>query len=249
ATGFDGVDIEAARERQIAVTNVPGYATRAVSQFTIGLILEIVLHIGRHNQRVQEGQWVRQADFGYQDCPMRELAGLTLGIIGPGRIGQAAAVIARSLGLDVITDQEYSSGHGGIFRPVPLETLWAVSDIISLHCPLNDATRCLINDQTLARTKKGVIIINTARGGLIDDAALARALISGQAGFAGLDVISKEPIAPDNPLLGLPNCLITPHMAARARETRQRLIDMAYDNFLKFQQGSPQNLVCPLQPV
>jgi glycerate dehydrogenase len=246
ATGYDVVDIEAAKVKKIIVTNIPGYGTKAVSQYAIGLLLEICLHIGHHNQRVQDGQWGREPDFCFWDYPLRELAGLTMGIIGPGRIGMATAHIARALGMDVVIDQNHSAHNNGIAREVPLETLWSISDVISLHCPLNPSTRHIINEATLSLTKKGVILINTARGGLVDEAALAAALKSGQVSFAGLDVVSQEPIRPDNPLLGLPNCILSPHIAAMPRESRQRLIDMAYDNFLKFQQGCPQNVVNPL---
>ncbi|MDR2142257.1 MAG: D-2-hydroxyacid dehydrogenase [Deltaproteobacteria bacterium] len=243
ATGYDVVDIQAARERGVVVTNIPGYGTNAVSQYAIGLLLEICLHIGRHGQLVREGRWSQQPDFCFWEHPLRELTGLKMGIIGLGRIGLATAAIAKAMGMEALVDQAHADPDNGVARLVSQETLWSASDVISLHCPLNESTYHIVNEQSLSRVKKGVILINTARGDLVDEAALATALKSGQVGYAGLDVVSQEPISPDNPLLGLPNCLITPHVAGMPREARQRVIDMAYDNFLRFLEGTFQNVV------
>lgn len=238
ATGYNVVDIDAAREKGIPVCNVPSYATEAVAQFVFALLLELCHHVGHHNAQVQAGKWTGCPDFSFWDYPLIELQGKTMGLIGYGRIGQATARIARAFGMDVI----YASGHG---RPgaAPLEEVLRRSDVISLHCPLLPETRHIIDAAAIAQMKDGVMIINTGRGPLIDDTALRAALLSGKVSGAAVDVATVEPIPADNPLLGLPNCIITPHIAWAPREARQRLMDTVVENLRAFQAGAPVNVV------
>ena len=239
ATGTNNVDLQAAKERCIPVCNIPAYSTQAVAQFTFALLLEICHHIGHHNNRVQQGRWSSGRDFCFWDYPLVELAGKTIGIIGYGRIGQATANIARAFGMRVIACSRSSKSD----CVVPLDALLAESDVISLHCPLTDETKHIINADTIAKMKQGVIIINTARGPLIDETALVDAVKSGQVYAAGLDVVSAEPIKPDSVLLGHDNIIITPHIAWAPKEARQRLMDIAVENLAAFLRGMPQNVV------
>lgn len=241
ATGYNVVDVAAAKERGITVTNIPTYGTTAVAQFVFALLLEICHHVGHHNQAVQEGRWSQSPDFCFWDYPLIELAGKTMGIIGYGRIGQATAAIARAFGMKVLAYDNFVKKE----ESVSLEELLANSDVISLHCPLFPETRGLVNKESIARMKDGVIIINTSRGPLIKEEDLRDALISGKVYGAALDVVSEEPISKDNPLLGLPNCIITPHIAWAPKESRQRLMDIAVENLRAFVQGAPQNVVNP----
>ena len=242
ATGFNVVDCDAARRLGITVCNVPCYSTDAVAQFTIGLLLELCHHIGRHNILVQDGAWTSCQDFCLWTTPQMELAGKTLGIIGYGRIGQAVARIARALGMRVIA---HSRTHNTDVEYVDLETLLSQSDVISLHCPLFPETAGIISREAIEKMKDGAILLNTSRGALTDEQAIAEALASGKLRAAAVDVTTVEPIRKDNPLLSAPNCIITPHMAWTPVEARGRLLDCVRDNIRCYLEGTPQNVVNP----
>lgn len=241
ATGYNVVDVQAARERGIPVTNIPTYGTTAVAQFVFALLLELCHHVGHHNQAVQEGRWSQCPDFCFWDYPLIELAGKTMGIIGYGRIGQATAAIARAFGMKVIAYDNVVKKE----ECVRLDELLKKSDVISLHCPLFPDTEKMINKSAISQMKDGVIIINTSRGPLINQEDLRDALISGKVYGAALDVVCEEPIRADNPLLGLENCIITPHIAWAPKESRRRLMDIAVDNLKAFIKNKPQNVVNP----
>ena len=244
ATGYNVVDIAAARERGIAVCNIPTYGTAAVGQFAIAMLLEICHHVAHHSDAVHAGRWEQNADWCFWDYPLIELAGKTMGIIGFGRIGQTTGRIARALGMNVIAYDEYESGAGrALAEYTALDALFARSDVIALHCPLLHSTQGLINRENIAKMKDGVIILNNARGPLIVEQDLADALNSGKVYAAGLDVVSTEPIRGDNPLLKAKNCLITPHISWAPKESRQRLMEIAADNLRRFLEGSPVNVV------
>ena len=239
ATGFNVVDIDAAKRRGIVVANIPTYGTTAVAQYVFALLLEICHHVGHHNQAVQEGRWTACRDFCFWDYPLIELDGKTMGIIGYGRIGRATAQIARAFGMKVVAYDAFATGE----ELVSLDELLSQSDVISLHCPLTRENTGLINRDTLAKMKDGAIIINTARGPLINEPDLREALLSGKVLGAALDVVAVEPIQSDNVLLGLDNCLITPHIAWAPTESRQRLMDVAVENVAAFLAGQPINNV------
>ncbi|MBE5803995.1 MAG: D-2-hydroxyacid dehydrogenase [Clostridiales bacterium] len=241
ATGFNIVDVEAAREKGIPVCNVPTYATEAVAQFVFALLLELCHHVGHHNAQVQKLRWTNNRDFCFWDYPLMELQGKTMGLVGLGRIGTATKKLAEAFGMKVLCCRSTPDAPGC----VPLETLLRESDVVSLHCPLTDRTRHIINAQTISQMKDGVLIINTGRGPLIDDAALREALLSGKVAGAAVDVASVEPIPADNPLLGLDNCIITPHIAWATGEARRRLMDTVTDNLRSFAEGKPVNVVNP----
>lgn len=244
ATGYNVVDIAAARERGIAVCNIPAYGTAAVGQFAIAMLLEICHHVAHHSDAVHAGRWEQNADWCFWDYPLIELAGKTMGIIGFGRIGQTTGRIARALGMNVIAYDEYESGAGrALAEYTALDALFARSDVIALHCPLLPSTQGIINRENIAKMKDGVIILNNARGPLIVEQDLADALNSGKVYAAGLDVVSTEPIRGDNPLLKAKNCLITPHISWAPKESRQRLMEIAADNLRRFLEGSPVNVV------
>ena len=239
ATGFNVVDIEAARKRGIVVANVPTYGTTAVAQYVFALLLEICHHVGHHNEAVQKGRWTCGRDFCFWDYPLIELTGKTLGIIGYGRIGRATANIARAFGMNVIAYDAFIKDD----NILSLDEVLKHSDIISLHCPLTKESTGIINRKTISQMKNGVILINTSRGPLINEADLREALLSGKVQGAAVDVVSTEPIRSDNPLLGLESCLITPHIAWAPKESRQRLMDVAIDNVNAFLSGNPINNV------
>jgi len=241
ATGFNIIDLQAAKERGIPVCNVPTYATEAVAQFVFALLLELCHRVGHHNAQVQKMRWTNNRDFCFWDYPLMELQGKTMGLVGLGRIGQATKKLAEAFGMKVLCCRSTPDAPGC----VPLETLLRESDIVSLHCPLTDKTRHIINAETIGKMKDGVIIINTGRGPLIDDAALRDALISGKVYGAAVDVATVEPIPADNPLLGLDNCIITPHIAWATGEARQRLMDTVAENIRAFLNGTPVNVVNP----
>ena len=244
ATGYNVGDYEYAGEKGIPVTNIPTYGTDAVGQFAIAMLLEICHHIGHHSRAVQEGRWESCPDFCFWDYPLIELAGKTMGIIGFGRIGQVTGRIARALGMKVLAYDSFENETGRqIGTYVGFDTLLESSDVISLHCPLFPETREIINRDTIARMKDGVIILNNSRGPLIAEQDLADALNCGKVYAAGLDVVSTEPIRGDNPLLKARNCLITPHISWAPRESRQRLMDIAADNLAQFLKGTPVNVV------
>ncbi|WP_333648579.1 D-2-hydroxyacid dehydrogenase [Lacrimispora sp.] len=245
ATGYNVVDIEAAKERGIPVSNIPSYGTEAVAQFTIALLLELCHHIGDHSRSVMAGDWTRSEDFCYWNYPLTELAGKTMGIIGFGRIGQAVAKIAQALGMKILA---YSrTREEGLetetCRYAELDELLANSDVISLHCPLHPDTQGMINKETIAKMKDHVMILNSSRGPLIVEEDLKEALNSGKVGGAAVDVVSAEPMKADNPLLKARNCIITPHIAWAPKETRQRLMNIAVDNLRAYAEGCPQNVV------
>lgn len=243
ATGYNVVDIKAARERGIPVCNVPEYGTANVAQAAFALLLELTNRTGHHAQTVREGRWTAATDFCYWDFPLVELHGLTLGIVGYGRIGQAVGRIGRAFGMKVLVlDASATRISGAEARFVDLDTLFRESDVVSLHCPLTPETKELINAARLAQMKPTAFLINTARGGLVNEAALAAALNHGRLAGAGLDVLSIEPPPADNPLLRA-NCIITPHIAWATRDARARLMQVAADNLRAWLQGRPQNVV------
>ena len=246
ATGYNIVDVAAAKERGIPVCNIPTYGTAAVGQFAIGLLLEICHHIGHHDKAVHDGRWASSLDWCFWDYPLIELADKTIGIIGFGRIGQVTGRIAAAMGMKVIAFDEHPNETGKkIAEYVPLDELFAKSDVVALHCPLFPSTQGMINKESIARMKDGVIIINNSRGPLIVEQDLADALNSGKVYAAGLDVVSSEPIKGDNPLLKAKNCIITPHISWAPKESRQRLMDIAVENLRSFLDGKPVNVVNP----
>ena len=244
ATGYNIVDCEACARRGIPVTNVPAYGTAAVAQFTMALILELCHRVGLHNHSVHQGDWSKSTNFCYWLTPQMELAGKTLGIIGFGRIGRAVGQLAKAFGMNVIAYSRSECEEGRqIGEYVDLDTLFARSDIISLHCPQFAETEKIINAESIAKMKDGAMLINTARGGLLDEEAVAEALKSGKLRGAAVDVVSQEPMKAENPLLTTRKCIITPHIAWAPVESRQRLLDCVVENIRGFLNGQPQNVV------
>ena len=244
ATGYNVVDTASARERGIPVSNVPAYGTAAVGQFAIALLLEICSHVAHHSEAVHAGRWESAPDWTFWDYPLIELAGKTMGIVGFGRIGQTTGRIAKALGMNVLAagSRETEAGRE-IARYVDRGELFASSDVICLHCPLFPETAGMINRDTIAQMKDGVILINNSRGGLVVEQDLADALNSGKVLAAGLDVVSTEPIRADNPLLKAKNCFITPHISWAPKEARQRILDCTADNLRAFLDGKPIHVV------
>ena len=244
ATGYNVVDTACAAERGIPVSNVPAYGTASVSQFAIALLLEVCHHIGHHSNAVAEGRWETNPDFCFWDYPLIELEGKTMGIIGFGRIGQATGRVAKALGMNILAHDLYPNDSGrAVGTYVDLDTLFTQSDVISLHCNLTAENTGLINRETIAKMKDGVILINNARGQLIVEQDLADALNSGKVAAAGLDVVSSEPIRGDNPLLRAKNCILTPHISWAPKESRQRIMDCTVENVRAFQNGTPVHVV------
>ncbi|HUE36661.1 MAG TPA: D-2-hydroxyacid dehydrogenase [Candidatus Acidoferrum sp.] len=244
ATGYNIVDVQAARERGITVCNVPEYSTRDVAQAVFALLLELASHTGHHAETVRSGKWNRSPDFCYWDYPLIGLDGLTLGIIGYGRIGRAVARIARAFGMNVLAlRRPASSNVENDVQNVELDGLLRESDIVTLHCPLTPQTMGLVNAQFLAKMKPTAFLINTARGGLMDEAALADALNHDRIAGAGLDVLSVEPPPMNNPLLSAKNCVITPHIAWATKTARERLLKISAENIRAWLNGKPQNVV------
>lgn len=244
ATGYNVVDCVAAKERGIPVCNVPAYGTAAVAQFAIAMLLEICHGVACHSRTVHEGKWSACPDWCYWDTPQIELDGKTMGIIGFGRIGQQTGRIARALGMEVLASGSQPTPLGReIAAYVELDELLARSDVIALHCPLFPETEGIINRNTIARMKNGVILLNNSRGPLVVEQDLADALKSGKVYAAALDVASAEPILPDNPLLAAPNCFITPHISWASKESRQRIMDCTAENIAAFLRGVPVNVV------
>jgi glycerate dehydrogenase len=244
ATGYNVVDIKAARKQGIVVTNIPAYSTDSVAQLTFAHILNITNRVGHYARQNREGRWSRNPDFVYWDTPLIELNGKTLGIVGLGNIGMKVATIARQFGMDVfaMTSKNSSDLPAGI-QKTTFEGLLAISDVLSLHCPLTEQTRHLMNAKALKKMKPGAILINTGRGPLVDEQAVADALQSGQLLGYGADVMSQEPPQADNPLLQCPNAFLTPHIAWATFEARQRLMQIAIDNVQAFLKGKPINVV------
>lgn len=245
ATGYNVVDVKAAREKNVEVCNIPTYGTTAVGQFAMAMLLEICHHVGHHSQAVHEGRWTTNQDWCFWDYPLIELAGKTMGIIGYGRIGQNTGKLAQAFGMKVLAYDTMKNPDlvCDTCRYVELEELFAESDVITLHCPLFPRTEGIINQKNIAKMKDGVIILNNSRGPLIVEGDLRGALDSGKVYAAGLDVVSTEPIKSNNPLLGAKNCFITPHISWAPRESRQRLMDTAVSNLAAYIKGTPQNVV------
>jgi glycerate dehydrogenase len=239
ATGHDVVDSAAARERGIPVCNVPEYGTANVVQATFALVLELTNRTGHYDATVRAGRWSACPDFCYQAGNLVELAGLTLGIVGYGRIGQGVAAVGRAFGMRILAHRRSHAGP----EHVDLDRLFAESDVVSLHCPLTPDTRALVNAARLALMKPTAFLVNTARGALVDEAALAAALDAGRIAGAGLDVLSVEPPPATNPLLAARNCVITPHVAWATRAARTRLIERTAENLRAFAAGTPRNVV------
>lgn len=244
ATGYNIVDIKSAKEHNVAVTNIPTYGTDAVGQFAIALLLEICHHIGHHDRAVHAGEWERNPDWCFWDYPLIELAGKTMGIMGFGRIGQAAGKIAKALGMTVIANDKYPNEKGAeIAEYVTRDELFSRADVISVHCPLFPSTEGIICRENIEKMKDGAIILNNSRGPLVVEQDLADALNSGKVYAAGVDVVSTEPIKSDNPLLSAKNCIITPHISWAPKESRKRLMDIAVNNLKEFLKGNPANAI------
>ncbi len=242
ATGYNIVDTAAAAAQGVPVCNIPTYGTTAVAQYTMALLLELCHHVGEHSRSVKNGGWSRCPDFCYWNTPLIELAGKTFGIIGYGRIGKATARLAAAFGMDVLAYDAYAACDENA-RMVSLNELYEKSDIISLHCPLLKETQGMINAESIAKMKNGVMLLNTSRGPLIAEDDLAEALQTGKVAAAAMDVLSDEPAREVCPLLALDNCLITPHIAWAPKESRQRLMNIAVENLRAFLTGNPQNVV------
>ena len=245
ATGYNVVDVKAARELGVAVTNVPAYSTPSVVQMTFSLLFALCTRVQEHSQAVREGKWCRSKDFCFWDYPLVEVSGKTLGIIGFGSIGRQVAEVALALGMQVVA---YSrTVKTDFFHPrfswVSLDELFAVSDVVSLHCPLFPETKEIINKANLSKMKSTAFLLNTARGGLVAEQDLADALNHGIIAGAGLDVLTEEPANSNNPLLTAQNCVITPHIAWATAEARARLMEIAVSNLASFIEGKPVNVV------
>ncbi|PNW28153.1 D-2-hydroxyacid dehydrogenase [Formosa algae] len=245
ATGYNIIDVDAAKEQGVTVTNVPAYSTASVAQFTMALVLELCHHVGDHNAAVQSGQWENSKDFCFWNSPLIELEGKTMGIIGFGQIGKAAAALAQAFGLNVLVYNRtvYPEYETETCRFVSLDELLQASDFVSLHCPMTPDTAGIINAETLSKMKSSAFLINTSRGGLVKEADLAEALESEKIAGAAVDVVSEEPIVSENPLLGAKNCIITPHIAWAPLEARRRCLQIAVNNVETYINGEAQNVV------
>ncbi len=241
ATGYNIVDTAAAKEAGVTVTNVPAYSTHAVAQATFALLLELTNHVGELDREVRT-RWPASRDWCYWDEPIVELAGLSLGIIGYGRIGAAVGRIGRAMGMGVCVTTRRSDPGGDVVS-LDVDAVFSRCDVVTLHCPLTEQTQGMVSAERLARMKPTSLLINTSRGPLIDERALAKALHDGRIAGAGLDVLSMEPPPPDHPLLSAPRCIITPHVAWAAAASRQRLLAATIENLRAFVDGSPQNVV------
>ncbi len=246
ATGYNVVDLEAARQRGIVVTNIPAYGTMSVAQMAMAHLLNITNHVDTHNHAVQHGQWQHAQDFCFQLAPQRELWGQTLSIVGLGNTGMAMARLGQALGMRVLAmsskPAEILAEHG-IEKADSIEQLFREADVFSLHCPLTDDTYRMVNARSLAWMKSTAIVINTGRGPLVDEQALADALNDGRIYGAGVDVLEQEPPRNGSPLIGARNCYITPHIAWSTQQARKRLLDVALDNLKAFMEGKPVNVV------
>lgn len=245
ATGYNIVDVEAARERGIPVSNVPGYSSDSVAQHTFALLLELTNHVGRHSASVHSGEWINSPDFAYWVASIPELAGKTIGIVGFGEIGRRVARIATAFGMKVLV---HSRTHRDALAEdscawAELDELAERADVVSLHCPQTPETVGMIDADFLGRMKASAFLVNTARGGLVVERDLAEALRAGRLAGAAVDVVSAEPMREENPLLGCPNCLITPHVAWASLEARQRLMRVTAENIAAFQSGKPIHVV------
>jgi len=245
ATGYNVVDVTAAKEKGIPVCNVPTYGTSAVAQYVFALLLELCHHVGEHSRSVKDGAWSNCEDFCYWNYPLVELKDKTMGIIGLGRIGQNTAKIAQAFGMKVLAYDNYKVEgiECDALKYVELDELFAKSDVISLHCPLFDSTKGIINKDNITKMKDGVMLVNTSRGPLVVEDDLKAALVSGKIAGAACDVVSTEPIKSDNVLLDAPNVLITPHIAWAPKESRKRLLDIAVNNLAEYIKGNVRNAV------
>lgn len=244
ATGYNVVDTEAAAKHGITVTNVPAYSTDSVVQMTFAHILNMTNRVAHYARLNREGKWSSSPDFCYWDTPLGELAGKTLGVVGLGNIGYKVACMARDFGMDVFAcTSKNSAGLPPGIQKTTFNGLLGISDVLTLHCPLTPKTKEMINKDTLSRMKRGALLVNTGRGQLVNEADVAKALADGQLGGYGADVMTQEPPAADNPLLGAPNAYLTPHIAWATVEARKRLVAIAADNVKAFAKGSPQNVV------
>jgi glycerate dehydrogenase len=248
ATGFNIIDVEAAREQGITVTNIPAYSTASVAQLTFALLLEMTQQVGRHAAATAAGKWAAAPDFCFRETPLLELEGMTLGLIGFGQIARRVTRIARAFGMQiVVTTRNPDKYMGNLTNAqtqfVELEELLKTSDVVSLHCPLTAETERLLNAERLDMMKSTALLINTSRGAMIDESALADALNAGRLAGAGLDVLSDEPPAADNPLLSARNCFVTPHIAWATKAARKRLLEVTAANLKAFVRGKPLNIV------
>ena len=245
ATGYNNVDVAAAGKRGITVSNVPAYSTESVAQTTFALLLELAMHVGLHDASVKGGEWVRCTDHAYWKTPLLELDGLTMGIIGYGTIGRAVARIASAFGMKIMAYSPRIPSETGVVpvRFVPLEELFASADVVSLHCPQTPENGGFVNAKLLGMMKKSAFLLNLARGGLINEADLTKALSSGQIAGAGLDVVAHEPMLADNSLLKAPNCIFTPHIAWASLAARKRLLTSVAANIAAYLSGAPINVV------
>ncbi len=244
ATGFNNIDLEYTSTHGITVCNVPSYSTEAVAQQTFALLLEIVNRTHDYNDLVKKGDWVKSRTFSFFPLPMLELSGKTMGIVGYGSIGRRVADLAKAFGMKVLVFKRRPVDDPTVTF-VSLDELLRQSDVVSLHCPLNADSADMMTAENFGKMKKGAVFINTARGGLVDENALKEALTSGHLLGAGLDVLRQEPMSPDCPLLGVKNCIITPHIAWAGLETRQRLMGVVVSNIEGFLNGQPKNTVQP----
>ncbi|WEK54772.1 MAG: D-2-hydroxyacid dehydrogenase [Candidatus Cohnella colombiensis] len=245
ATGYNIVDIQAAQKADILVTNVPGYSRSSVAQLTFALLLELCLHVGKHNEAIHQGKWANSPDFSFTVSPLSELQGKTFGVVGFGDIGQAVAQIALAFGMRVVVASRTrkQDNLNGQIEWLDLPELLSTADVISLHCPLTASTERLIRYDTLKQMKQTAYLLNTSRGGLVDELDLANALNEGAIAGCGLDVLSSEPPQTSNPLLTARNCILTPHIAWASKEARIRLLDIAVTNVEAFLEGDPVHLV------
>ena len=245
ATGYNLIDVRAAKQNNCIVTNVPEYGTKAVAQFVMGLLLEMCHHIGAHSDSVTKGEWIRSADFCYWNSPLIELEGKTMGLIGFGKIGQATAKLAIAFGMKVLVysrtirkELEHTD-----LKFVTQDELFEKADVISLHCPLTENTKGIICTENIEKMKSSTLLINTSRGGLVNEQDLANALDSNRIASAAVDVVSEEPMKEGNPLLHAKNCIITPHIAWATKEARHRLMETAVENLIAYVAGNPVNKV------
>ena len=244
STGYNIVDYVYLKEKGIPVSNIPSYSTDAVAQLVMSFILELAMNVGLHSESVKNGEWASCSDFCYWKSPLTELCGKTIGIFGLGKIGRAVAERARAFGMNVIAYVPRIHGDEPDFvKLVSLKEMLNCADVVSMHCPLTPETEGVVNEEFIAQMKDGAYFINTSRGTVVNEKALADALNSGKLGGAGLDVLSTEPPRSDNPLLSAKNCFITPHIAWASFETRKRLVSILYDNIKAFTEGKPQNVI------
>lgn len=244
ATGYNVIDVEAAQERGIPITNTPAYSTPSVAQMVFAHLLNLTFRLADHHRAVLDGEWTASDEFSFSKYPLVELAGKTFGVVGYGLIGKNVTALTSAFAMHaLISTRTPPQNVPPWAKVVELDELFRKSDVVSLHCPLTEETRHLINAERLALMKPTAFLINTGRGDLVDEAALAAALDEGRIAGAGVDVLSSEPNAPDNPLVGARNCFITPHIAWATKESRERLMELCVANVVSFLNGEPQNVV------